>query len=159
MQWILFVLLSFKGRINRRTWLLFFAATVAAEYCSILFFRHVFHFPAPSQSGSGVSIQDYHDDRASMLAALIFLWPSLALDVKRWHDIGKSGYYALFAYGPILTIYMLELTTNAALPEPLASLPLSLLGLFFLGYFTILAAKKGYSRPNQFGRAGGVWPS
>jgi uncharacterized membrane protein YhaH (DUF805 family) len=88
---------------------------------------------------------------ASLLAALIFLWPSLALDVKRWHDIGRSGYYTLILYGPFLTIY--PVTEAAVVSEPLASVLKSLLALIALVYLILLAARKGTSGANRFGPA------
>ena len=152
MQRVLYVLLSFNGRIKRRTWLVFFIATVAAEYGCELLFRDVFHISGPA--GSGLFSDEYFGGRASMLAGLIFLWPSLALDVKRWHDMGRSGYYTLIVYGPILALYAAGLTGTADVPEPQASRLVSLLALIFLVYFILLAARRGTSGANRFGPAG-----
>src|SRR5215472_4254270 len=127
MQRLLHVLLSFNGRIKRRTWLVFFFAIEAAEYGCELLFRNAFHISGPA--GSGLFSEDYFGDRASMLAGLIFFWPSLALDVKRWHDMGRSGFYTLIVYVPILALYAAALAGTADLPEPQASQLVSLLAL------------------------------
>jgi uncharacterized membrane protein YhaH (DUF805 family) len=36
------------------------------------------------------------------IVALIFLWPSLALYTKRWHDRGKSGWWTLILLIPLI---------------------------------------------------------
>lgn len=33
---------------------------------------------------------------------LIFLWPSYAIATKRWHDRGKSGWWSLITFVPII---------------------------------------------------------
>jgi uncharacterized membrane protein YhaH (DUF805 family) len=153
MQRVFYVLLDFNGRIKRLTWLIFFFGLIAVEYCCELLFRNVFHISGPVGTGQGLFAADYFGDRANLLAALIFLWPSLALDVKRWHDIGMSGYCTLIAYGPIFTIYAAAFTGAGDLSEPQASRLLSLLALIFLVYFILLAARKGASGANRFGPA------
>jgi len=153
MQRVFYVLLNFNGRIKRRTWLIFFFVIMAAEYCCELFFRDVLHISGPISSGQGLFSADYFGDRASLLAGLIFLWPSLALDVKRWHDIGRSGYYTLILNGPLFVIYAAGLTGAADVPEPQASRLMSVLAFIFLIYFIILAARKGTRGANRFGPA------
>jgi uncharacterized membrane protein YhaH (DUF805 family) len=32
----------------------------------------------------------------------VFAWPSLAIYVKRWHDRGKSGWWVLIVFVPII---------------------------------------------------------
>jgi uncharacterized membrane protein YhaH (DUF805 family) len=145
--------LNFNGRIKRRTWLVFFFVIEAVEYCCELIFRELLHISGAVGSGQGLFSPDFIGDRASLLAGLIFLWPSLALDVKRWHDIGKSGYYALVVNGPVLAIYAAALTGTADVPEPQASRLMTMLALIFLVYFIILAARKGTSGANPYGPA------
>jgi uncharacterized membrane protein YhaH (DUF805 family) len=43
------------------------------------------------------------------LYAIVTLIPSLAVAVRRLHDIGKSGVYILFAFVPLLNIWLLVL--------------------------------------------------
>jgi uncharacterized membrane protein YhaH (DUF805 family) len=153
MERIFYVLLNFNGRIKRLTWLIFFFTLMAVEYGCELLFRNVFHISGPIGTGQGLFSADYFGDRANLLAAFIFLWPSLALDVKRWHDIGRSGYYTLIAYGPIIIIYAAALTGAFDIAEPQASRLLSVLALIFLIYFILLAARKGTPGANRFGNA------
>jgi uncharacterized membrane protein YhaH (DUF805 family) len=153
MQRVFYVLLSFNGRIKRRTWLVFFFVILAAEYCCALLFRNAFHISGPVGTGQGLFSADYLGDMGGLLAGLIFLWPSLALDVKRWHDIGTSGYYTLIYNAPTLAIYAAGLTEAVDVPEPQASRLMTMLALVFLVYFIILAARKGTSGANPYGPA------
>ncbi len=151
MHRFLYVFLSFDGRIKRRTWLVFFLAIVAAEYFCETFLRDVLHISGQIGTAITPASEDYFD-RASTLASLIFLWPSLAVDVKRWHDLGKSGWYTLIAYGPVLLIYLFQMTKAAgALSDRGGTAVLSVLGLVFLVYLILLAARKSIPGANRFG--------
>jgi uncharacterized membrane protein YhaH (DUF805 family) len=154
MEWISYISFALNGRINRVTWLAFFAVLAIAESVSGAVLRDLWSMP--SQAGGSVSPEAYFQDRAGFLAGLIFLWPSVAVDVKRWHDIGKSGWLTLAVYGPVLTIYSAEeLKSAGVLPAaPLPGALISLIGLGFLVYIILLAAKKGSPAANRFGPAG-----
>ena len=80
---------------------------------------------APAAGGN--SLEAYFDDRAAFVAGLIFLWPSVAVDVKRWHDIGRSGWFTLIVYAPVFAMYLLEELKHAGV-IPATPLP----GPFFL---------------------------
>ncbi len=151
MHRLLYVFLSFDGRIKRRTWLVFFLAIIAAEYFCETFLRDVLHISG--QIGNAITpASENYFDRASTLASLIFLWPSLAVDVKRWHDLGKSGWYTLIVYGPVLMIYLFQMTEAiGGLSDRAASAVLSVLALVFLVYLILLAARKGNRGANRFG--------
>jgi uncharacterized membrane protein YhaH (DUF805 family) len=150
MERVAYVLFELNGRIKRATWLIYFAALLAAETSAEFLFRRLFDFPAAADSTSPAA---YFDDRAALLAGLIFLWPSVAVDVKRWHDIGQSGWLTLIAYGPLFALYVLELkfAGTAAVSEKLVSALTSLMGLVFLVYLILLAARKGTPAANRFG--------
>ena len=38
----------------------------------------------------------------SMVASLLVIWPSLAVQIKRWHDRDKSGWWVLIALVPVI---------------------------------------------------------
>jgi uncharacterized membrane protein YhaH (DUF805 family) len=156
MQRVLFVLLDFNGRIKRLTWLVFFFALMTAEEGCEVLFRNVLKISGTAGSGQGLFPAVIIVDMAGLLGTLIFLWPALALDVKRWHDIGRSGYYTLFIYGPFFAIYAAQLANAPNVPEPQASRMISLLALTGLVYFIMLAARKGTAGANRFGPAGGM---
>jgi uncharacterized membrane protein YhaH (DUF805 family) len=147
-----YVLLALYGRIKRRTWLIFaLSVFVAEEFTAIALGGTLFSATHPSGVGDPLA---FFDDRAATVSALIFLWPSTALDIKRWHDLGKSGWYTLIAYGPLALILALQITGVAQMtgvPDPVGKALLSLFGLILLVYFIILAARKGTPLPNRFG--------
>lgn len=106
MNWVLNVLFDLDGRIKRTTWLAFYLGLSIAESLTGHFFRGMFGIS--DATDAGISPEAYFEDRAALLSALIFLRPSIALDVKRWHDMGKSGWLTLIAYAPLLAIYLVE---------------------------------------------------
>ncbi|MGO9487004.1 MAG: DUF805 domain-containing protein [Rhodomicrobium sp.] len=153
MERISYVLFAFDGRINRIAWLICFAALAIAESVLGAFLREMYGIQAPAGTGSAAEV--YFGDPAAFLAGLIFLWPSLAVDVKRWHDIGRSGWLTLIAYGPVLAVYLVEKlkAADAIADTPLPPTLISLIGLVFLVYIILLAARRGSPSANRFGPA------
>ena len=81
------LLLSFDGRINRQPyWLYILAVIVVVGVPLALFFEP----DTPSY------------DTASAIASLILLYPSLAVQAKRWHDRNKSAWWILINLIPIV---------------------------------------------------------
>ncbi|MFZ1108105.1 MAG: DUF805 domain-containing protein [Rhodomicrobium sp.] len=147
-----FIWLRFNGRIDRLTWIAFAALISLLEYGSELMLRRAFHWPAPARTGETLS--SYLGDEISLLASLIFLWPSLAVDVKRWHDQGKSGWFAAFVYGPALALFAFALWGPGAAvsqPDRRATALLYAFGLVSLVYLILLAARKGGEETNRYG--------
>lgn len=63
------------------------------------------------------------------IVALLIIWPSLAISIKRWHDRDKSGWWVLIGFIPLVgPIWALVETgflpgtpgTNEYGPDPLA---------------------------------------
>jgi uncharacterized membrane protein YhaH (DUF805 family) len=148
-----FVWLRFNGRIARLTWLAFAALISLLEYGCELLLRRAFHWPAPEGQGADQLLSSYVGDEISLLAALIFLWPSLAIDVKRWHDIGRSGWCTLIVYGPALALFAFALTGAGASARynQVEAAALYVFGLVALVYFILLAARKGDAESNRYG--------
>jgi uncharacterized membrane protein YhaH (DUF805 family) len=99
LKWLQWFLLSFKGRINRAPFLVF-NILVAIVYFLLLF--------APGKEEPGP------DETAAIVMVAFFLWPSLAVQAKRWHDINKSAWFILFnliPLGAVVTFFV-----NALLP-------------------------------------------
>lgn len=44
---------------------------------------------------------------AILIAGILALWASVALTVKRLHDIGKSGVFAVLVFVPLVSIVLL----------------------------------------------------
>ena len=79
--WLLF---SFKGRINRRPYWMFNLCIFVAGLMFGLFIE-------PTKE-----INKYQ-----LIFMLWVLWPSLAVQAKRWHDINKSALWLLINLIPI----------------------------------------------------------
>ncbi len=88
----------------------------------------------------------YLGDEITFLTGLIFLWPSLAIDIKRWHDLGMSGWTVLVVYLPAVVLHGLVFASVGGTtdhPDQKVAAFLYLFGLVALVYFIILAARKG----------------
>jgi uncharacterized membrane protein YhaH (DUF805 family) len=103
-----YVFTSFEGRINRQpfwmaTLVLWVASIAVAIVASILF---------GSQSTAAFTIQ--------IILGLVFLWPSVAVAVKRYHDRDKSGWWILILFIPIIGLvwYIVELGFLPGTPGP-----------------------------------------
>ncbi|MHB8882211.1 MAG: DUF805 domain-containing protein [Thermodesulfovibrionales bacterium] len=82
-KWFLF---SFKGRLNRQPfWLYTLCAGLLWLILSLLL---------------GIDITKRGNPK-SIIPMLILLWPSLAVQAKRWHDRGKSAWWILINIIPI----------------------------------------------------------
>ena len=87
---VLWLLFSFAGRIPRRVyWPVYLVTT---------FYTYVFNFTVIAVFGEGSDLST-----ALALANLpLVLWISLANYVKRWHDVGKSGWWVLICLIPCI---------------------------------------------------------
>ena len=100
-----FLFLSYSGRIGRLTyWVSTFVLSVI-EVAAMVALLNL----------SGASLGALHADNATMarealvhmvlplaIVTLIFLYPAYAITTKRWHDRGKSGWWSLIAFVPII---------------------------------------------------------
>ncbi len=151
-----FIWFDLHGRIGRRTWLAFTLLIGVLGYLTELLIRQAFHWPVPLRAGDSQLLPGYLGDEVSLLASLIFLWPSLAIDIKRWHDLGRSGWLVLTVYLPALALFGFELAGaggTTAHPDPRIAVFLYMFGLLLIVYFIILAARKGMPGVNRFGQA------
>ena len=109
---------QFTGRASRSEFwyfaLFYFLLDVAAIIIDTYLLNPVLGI-VPKQAGQGGVLQ--------MLFALALLVPSIALGIRRLHDIGKSGWWYLLVFIPVI-------------------------GWFVLLYFYILDSQPG---SNQFG--------
>jgi uncharacterized membrane protein YhaH (DUF805 family) len=81
------LLLSFNGRIGRRTWWLWGVGAMLGLGLYLTVLLRV----------AGVSA------RASEIAVnLLLVWPAVAIGAKRWHDRGKSAWWVLVALVPLV---------------------------------------------------------
>ena len=100
------ILFSFEGRIRRGTWWLY---GIGVNFVLIMIML-VIQFIC-------LSAFDGDQDKAAPILMLLLLplqivgaWISLALNAKRWHDVGKSGWWTLInavcIVGPIYAFVM-----------------------------------------------------
>ncbi len=96
---LVWALFRFSGRIPRRTYWGLILAASAVYYCC--FFALLFIFGAFESGDAPRGVED-------MVGILIlpivgvFLWVSVALQVKRWHDRDKSGWWVFINLIPLV---------------------------------------------------------
>jgi uncharacterized membrane protein YhaH (DUF805 family) len=154
MDYLAFIWFQFSGRIGRAAWLGFAVLVSVLEFATEIMLRRAFHWPFPDRGSDAPFLTSYLGDEISLLSTLIFLWPSLAIDVKRWHDLGLSGWCVLIVYLPSAVLFRFALKGaggTVAHPSQPLSAALYLFGLTALVYFILLAARKGEPNKNRFG--------
>ena len=97
---------SFEGRINRQKWWLGLIVLVIIQWIFYIVIGMIF--------GGGMMIRLNAEDPEAVRQALgalmipllililIFLWPTLAIYAKRWHDRDKSGWWTLIILIPLI---------------------------------------------------------
>jgi len=135
MDWA-YLLASFDGRINRKSFWIAMAALTVAEI-----FGHLL-------------AEEIQGDRLSAIVDLAYTYPEFAVAVKRAHDRNMSLWLLILFFGAgamldLLTV--LELTGTDDQPSTLSlfiALPFTVLGLALL---VELGFRKGTPGPNQYG--------
>jgi uncharacterized membrane protein YhaH (DUF805 family) len=104
---------SFEGRINRKPFWLSLLALIVIEWIVMIVIGLV--LGTSMMGGMDPSMDPEAAASAAMTAMiplwivlLLFLYPSLAVYTKRWHDRGKSGWWTLILFVPLIgSIWML----------------------------------------------------
>ncbi len=90
-----FIFLDFHGRIDRRTW---WAAFVLI-HLGIAGFNYelskLMEDDAPFLDGTWPNLVRLLGDRSGWITAMVFLFPQGAINTKRFHDRGLSGWWWL----------------------------------------------------------------
>lgn len=138
------LLFGFNGRINRKQyWLTGLASGGAIGILAAALNIALAHAPAAMFCAT--------------LAIMVTLgWIGLALNVKRFHDRGRTGYLALAPLIPAVMIFTTiasSLTSNEAFFSALqqAVLWLGVSGLINIWFFIDLGLLPGEDGPNRFG--------
>lgn len=88
------LLFSFEGRVGRGPyWGLVVVSLVLFGGLSALSVMSALNATDPASAGGGASL-------ALMLVSLAVLWPALAIQAKRWHDVDKSAWWILINLVP-----------------------------------------------------------
>ena len=95
------LLFSFKGRIGRKTWWLatlgIIGALIAVQVLMVA-------LAAMSETAGLIGAI------LALVVCLVLVVPMLTLNVKRWHDLDKSGWFLLLGLVPIVNLYALVMT-------------------------------------------------
>ncbi len=84
--------LSLKGRISRRAyWAYYILPPIIAGIVAAII------VPKTSLTPETKSLIE-------IVITLLFLWPSIAVQAKRWHDLNRSGWWVLINLIPIVGI-------------------------------------------------------
>ena len=107
------ILFSFKGRINRAKFLIymFFIQLLFIMFVFLIYYFYKYNLSIVSEI-------------LSIVASIFGIWTSLALYIKRWHDLDKSGWWILLIFIPIINLLV----------------------------FIYLSIKKGTEGSNRFGK-------
>jgi uncharacterized membrane protein YhaH (DUF805 family) len=151
MGWLAYLFFSLNGRLKRLTYALALLGFVISSVVIEESLRALLNMPEP-EIPSDAPLQDYFRfDNLSILISLISIWPALALDVKRFHDINLSGWFALLGIIPLWTVLTLGAVEVERLEENFVSQIILVMLACFLGYLLWLLFTKGTSGRNRFG--------
>jgi uncharacterized membrane protein YhaH (DUF805 family) len=90
------LLFSFEGRVGRGAyWGLVVFSLLLFGGMSVFTVMSAISTGDPAQASGGASM-------AMMVAGLVFLWPALAIQAKRWHDVDKSAWWILINLVPVV---------------------------------------------------------
>ena len=97
-------LFSFEGRIKRSTfWLIYLGMCVAVGIVAAV----VFFMAAPAGGGDPTDSMSTGVLVAIVVGYAFVIWVSLATQVKRWHDMDKSGWFVLLNFIPLVNLLVL----------------------------------------------------
>ncbi len=114
---------------------------------------------SPLQAGFGIGI--------ATLASLVFFLPSLAVNIRRFHDVGKSGWWFLISMlmgGFLLFVVLMAIPflLGSQIPGSVMLSSGNIMSLFFYGLFAIVITaipylyfmlKPSQPGPNMYGEA------
>jgi uncharacterized membrane protein YhaH (DUF805 family) len=168
MHWMLLPLkryAEFSGRSRRKEYWLFFLA-VMLFYLALVLLMVLLMGGAILSALGGVDANGALDANntaagAGMMGAmlgggiigivivlswLLLLVPSIAVGVRRLHDIDRSGWWLMLGYGPWLLSIILAIAQSQAMADILNLV--SMIGFIVLLVFAVLPGTRG---PNRFG--------
>ena len=107
-----FLFLSYAGRIGRTAYWLGYLVLTAIQVVAIYLLLQLAHgtfeqlvaYSNDRQAVPDALMQDFivHVVWPVVIVSLIFLYPSYAIATKRWHDRGKSGWWSLIVFVPVI---------------------------------------------------------
>ena len=158
------LLFSFNGRIKRSQYWL---GTIAVNVVNwmVVFLTTSANLAAAQAKDPAAQLSALASNSALMLpVSLAVTWAALAIQVKRFHDRGQSGWWTLLPLAPVAFMIMNVVTAiGAGWPiERLFSsmgLPFLAFMVICLGFFINLGCLPGTDGPNKYGDPSGSPPS
>ena len=137
---------SVDGRINRaKYWL---GAIVLGIILLLVMYGSIY------AAGGSVLEQDSRTRMITLVVSLVFLYPSIALMVKRLHDRNRPGYFAAFMLVPLIlkgATDVMGLTGDPLDQNALDYVFLAIIGVVGIWFFVELGCLRGTVGPNQYG--------
>ena len=88
------LLFSFEGRVGRGPyWMFFIVMLVVFGGLTALSMMAMLNAEDPASARGMASLP-------MMIAMLLMIWPALAIQAKRWHDVDKSAWWILIGLVP-----------------------------------------------------------
>ena len=122
MSTLKFLYFTFEGRIGPRTWWIAFLAV----HLAIAGFNHglskLMNDDAPFLDGTWPNLVRLLGDPSGWITAGVFLIPNIAINTKRFHDRGMSGWWWLVFLIPFLIATAISVSPLGGedFPSPLA---------------------------------------
>lgn len=151
------LLFSFRGRINRKQ---YWIGTTLVSFVSIILQM----MASAMRAGSYAAEKDPDSTLSSVLGAsalvlplsIVVLWCSLAVQFKRFHDRGRTGWISM---APIVVMLLMVITivSDVFSGAPLQTTVVNMLPYFGilmligLGFFIDLGCMPGADGPNKYG--------
>lgn len=147
------------GRIGRGAWWLAWAVLLALEVGANHVLSGAMNDDAPFIDGTWPNLQRILADTSGWIIAVIFLWPNIAMNAKRFHDLNMSGWWWLlfvlpFLVGTAISISPYGTVIDAAgmpAPSPAAGWGQLISGITAMATLIMLGFLRGTPGPNRFG--------
>jgi uncharacterized membrane protein YhaH (DUF805 family) len=159
MSWIAHVYFSAQGRIGRGTWWTAWVILLAVELATNHILSGAMGDDAPFIDGTWPNLQRILADTSGWIIAVIFLWPNIAMNAKRFHDLNMSGWWWLLFVVPFLIGTAVSVSPYGTIidgqgepaPSFAAGLTQLISGITAMATLVLLGFLKGTPGPNRFG--------
>ncbi|HET9230584.1 MAG TPA: DUF805 domain-containing protein [Vitreimonas sp.] len=161
---LLSLLFSFNGRIKRSQYWL---GTIAVNVVNwmVVFMSTSANLAAAQAKDPAAQLSALASQSAIMIPlSLAVTWAALAIQVKRFHDRGQSGWWTLLPLAPFVFMIMNVVTAIGAgwpVERLFASMGMPFLAFMVIciGFFINLGCLPGADGPNKYGDPPGTPPS
>lgn len=95
---LLQLLFSYHGRIGRADW--WFGYIISFVVVKVI--AIITHYSIPDEFN--IAMFNIQDLTIGMLFGLLYFWIHVCLNIKRWHDLSKSGWYIILNLIPVIGV-------------------------------------------------------